>query len=59
MKLDVEAILKALLDSMGAVYKDISEVEVAGQQIYAINVDDGKLLIGGHGDTIHAIDFLV
>lgn len=59
MKPDVEAILKALLDSMGAVYKDISEVEVAGQQIYAINVDDGKLLIGGHGDTIHAIDFLV
>lgn len=59
MQADVAAILKGLLDSMGAVYKDISHVEVAGQQIYAINVDDGKLLIGGHGDTIHAIDFLV
>lgn len=59
MQADVAAILKGLLDSMGTAYKDISHVEVAGQQIYAINVDDGKLLIGGHGDTIHAIDFLV
>jgi len=59
MQLDVSAILKGLLDSMGAEYKDISEVEVAGQKIYMINADDGKLLIGGHGDTIHAIDFLV
>lgn len=59
MKPDVEALLKGLLDSGGFVYKDISHIEVAGQQIYQIAVDDGKLLIGGHGDTIHAIDFLI
>lgn len=59
MTVDISAILKGLLDSMGAVYKDISHIEVAGQQIYTIAVDDGKILIGGHGDTIHAIDFLV
>lgn len=59
MQPDVLALLKGLLDSMGAEYKDISEVEVAGQTIYMIAVDDAKRLIGGHGDTIHAIDFLV
>ena len=59
MQADIEPILKSLLASMGAVYKDISEMEVAGQKIYMINADDGKLLIGGHGDAIHAIDFLV
>jgi spoIIIJ-associated protein len=51
--------LKGLLDSMGAEYKDISEIEIAGQTIYMIAADDAKKLIGGHGDTIHAIDFLV
>ena len=44
---------------MGAEYKDISHVEVAGQQIYMIQADDARQLIGGHGDAIHAIDFLV
>lgn len=55
----IHATLTALLDSFGAQYKDISKIEVAGQEIYMINADDGKLLIGSHGDTIHAIDFLV
>lgn len=59
MQPDVSATVKGLLDSMGAEYKDISEIEVAGQTIYMINADDAKKLIGGHGDTIHAIDFLV
>ena len=51
--------LKKLLASIRAVYKDIVHLEIAGQQIYQIQVDDGKILIGGHGDTIHAIDFLM
>src|SRR3989344_5142571 len=59
MHADIEAILKGLLDSGGFEYKDISSIEVAGQRIYMINVGDGKALIGVHGDTIHAIDFLV
>ena len=59
MQVDIEPILKSLLDSMGAVYKDISHLEVAGQQIYMIQADDARQLIGGHGDAIHAIDFLV
>jgi spoIIIJ-associated protein len=59
MPVDVLAILKELLGTLGAEYKDISEIEVAGQRIFMINADDGKQLIGGHGDTIHAIDSLV
>jgi len=59
MNEEVRDILKNLLDTMGAEYKDIAHVEVAGQQVYMIAVDDGKILIGGHGDTIHAIDHLV
>lgn len=59
MQPDVPAILKGLLDAMGAEYKDISVVEIAGQTIYMLAVDDGKKLIGSHGDTIHAIDYLV
>jgi spoIIIJ-associated protein len=56
---DVAAILKGLLDSIGAQYKDISQMEVAGQQIFMINAEDGRVLIGPHGDAIHAIDQLV
>jgi spoIIIJ-associated protein len=56
---DVPSILKSLLDSIGASYKDISRIEVAGQHIFMINADDARSLIGMHGDTIHAIDHLV
>lgn len=59
MQADVSGILKGVLGAMGAEYKDISEVEVAGQRIFMINADDGKQLIGGHGDTIHALDHLI
>lgn len=56
---DVVRILKNLLDSIGAQYKDISQMEVAGQQIFMINAEDGRMLIGPHGDAIHAIDHVV
>ncbi len=56
---EVQGILKGLLNSMGIDYKDISHIEVAGQKVVMITADDSKSLIGSHGDTIHAIDFLV
>jgi spoIIIJ-associated protein len=59
MQPDVAGILEGVLKSIGAPYKDISRIEIAGQQIYMITAEDGKLLIGSHGDTIHAIDHLV
>lgn len=59
MQADIEAILKGVLDTGHFEYTSISQVEVAGQEVYMIAADDAKLLIGTHGDTIHAIDFLV
>lgn len=52
-------ILKELLDTMGAVYDRVVEDTVAGQTVYRIEVADGRILIGSHGDTVHAIDHLV
>lgn len=59
MSADIEAILKELLDAIGLPYKAISRGEIAGQTVLSIESDDGRQLIGTHGDTIHAIDHLV
>jgi len=59
MRMDPETILKELLAAMGATYTDIQKNEVAGQEIYSIRCDDGRALIGAHGDSIYAIDLLV
>lgn len=55
----VESTLATLLSHVGATYDRIERENVAGQHIYAIRVADGRVLIGPHGDTIHAIDTLV
>lgn len=55
----VEQILKDLLQTLGLPYKGIVRVEAAGQTIFSIQADDARNLIGMHGDTIHAIDYLV
>lgn len=55
----VEGILKELLDALGVSYSEISRSEIAGQEIYAIRAEDGRALIGMHGDTVHALDTLV
>jgi spoIIIJ-associated protein len=54
-----ETILKEFLDAIGAPYKSIERLEVAGQVVFSIVIDDGKLLIGARGDTVHAIDHIV
>jgi len=54
-----EVVLKELLDAAGLPYSGVERTELAGQTIYAIKADDGRVLIGSHGDTIHAIDHLV
>lgn len=56
---DVEKILTDLLNTMSAAYTGVSRIDVAGQVVYNISVDDAKTLIGAHGDTVHAIDHLV
>ncbi|MBI2610640.1 hypothetical protein HYW60_01750 [Candidatus Kaiserbacteria bacterium] len=55
----IETILKELLDATGVAYTGISRSDVAGQAIFAISADDGRTLIGTHGDTVHALDHLV
>ena len=57
----VETILKELLSSMG-VSATVARSEVAGQAIFSIQTQDpaeARALIGGHGDTVHAIDMIV
>ncbi len=56
---DVEAILKELLTAAGFSYTSILRSTVAGQEIFSIQTDDARTLIGGHGDTVHALDVLV
>ena len=55
----VSTTLKGLLNSFGASYSDIQQIEVAGQTVFNIQTDDARPLIGMHGDTVHAIDYLV
>lgn len=52
-------ILKSVLAAMGATYTKLVEDTVAGQTVLRIEVEDGRQLIGSHGDTLHAIDYLV
>lgn len=55
----VEPLLKELLAHSGIAYDSVVHVEVAGQQIFSIQVSDPRVLVGAHGDTIHALDTLV
>lgn len=55
----VQTTVKELLEAAGLAHTDISRSEVAGQTIFAIQAEDGRALIGMHGDTVHAIDHLV
>jgi spoIIIJ-associated protein len=52
-------ILRSLLDVIGVPYADVQEQDIAGQKVLSINAPDGKALIGVHGDTVHAFDYLV
>ena len=55
----IETIIKELLGVCALPYTNITRDEIAGQTVYTIHADDGRPLIGMHGDTIHAIDTLV
>lgn len=56
---EVEKILKELLDTLGVPYTGIVKTDMAGQMVFTIQTEDGRRLIGMHGDTVHAIDMLV
>ncbi len=56
----VGTILKELLAALGVPYASIEQSSIAGQEIFSIRTnDDARALIGAHGDTVYALDFLV
>ena len=55
----VADILKQLLTAAGISHSGIEQNSIAGQEIFSIKTDDARTLIGAHGDTVYAIDFLV
>lgn len=60
MNADVETILKELLAAAGIPHGGIEQSSIAGQEIFSIRTDgDARALIGTHGDTVYALDFLV
>lgn len=56
---EAKQIITDMLEALGADYTGVDELEIAGQAIFSIRTDNGRPLIGGHGDTIHALDYLV
>lgn len=59
MESTIEDVLKGLLDAAGLSYNGIVRNDIAGQLVFSIQADDARVLIGAHGDTIHAIDHVV
>ena len=55
----IEAAIKELLDALGAAYSGVAQSEIAGQNIFSIQVDDGRALIGMRGETVQALDMLI
>ena len=54
----VETTLKELLDAAGIAHGGIVQNDAAGQIIFSIQTDE-RSLIGMHGDTVQALDYLV
>ena len=55
----VGTILKELLAAAGIAHAGIEQSAIAGQEVFSIHTDDARTLIGAHGDTVQALDFLV
>lgn len=55
----VEQILMELLGAVGVTHSGVLKNQIAGQTVFAIQMQDARPLIGMHGDTVHALDHLV
>lgn len=51
--------IREILTILAVPFTDITKEEIAGQTVFTIHTDDARVLIGPHGDTIHALDMLV
>lgn len=59
MESAITGIIKALLTSAGLPFTGITAASVADQQVFRIETDNGKDLIGVRGETIRALDHIV
>ena len=55
----IETTLTELLNTLGVDHSGILKSEIAGQNIFSIQIEDGRALIGMRGDTVSALDMLV
>jgi spoIIIJ-associated protein len=56
----IETTLLELLTALGLSNTKVRRVEAVGQTIFSIDAGEhARALIGAHGDTVYAIDFLV
>lgn len=55
----IEVSIREFLDSVGIPYSGLSKRTVAGQTVFAIETDAAPTIIGAHGDTLHAMDYLI
>lgn len=54
-----EKVLLELLKAVGVANNGVVKEELAGQTVFSIKAEDPRSLIGTHGDTVHALDYLV
>ncbi len=54
----VENTIRGLLDAAGFSYRALGESEIAGQKIFSVDTDNTRELIGQHGDTLYALEYL-
>ena len=55
----IEATIKETLDALGITHTGIIQSDIAGQNVFSIQVEDGRALIGMRGESLQALDMLV
>jgi len=58
MEQKIKEIITNILKNLGVAFDAIELQEVAGQQVFSIKTTETKKLLGFHGETIQAIDYL-
>jgi spoIIIJ-associated protein len=59
MQQEIETAIREFLQRLGAAFSDVTHETLSGQSVFTIRAEDGRALIGPHGDTLFSIDMLV
>ncbi len=51
--------VRDLLGLLEVPFSNITKETIAGQEVFTIQAEDARTLIGPHGDTIYALDMIV